>query len=34
MRLWVPGFAELKPSLRERPQLRSFGVETGQDGVQ
>jgi hypothetical protein len=29
-----PGFAELKRSLRERPQLRSFGVETGQVGVQ
>jgi hypothetical protein len=26
-----PGFAELKRSLRERPQLRSFGVEP--DGV-
>jgi hypothetical protein len=29
-----PDFAELKRSLRERPQLRSFGVETGQVGVQ
>jgi hypothetical protein len=29
-----PGFAELKRSLRERPRLRSFGVETGQAGVQ
>jgi hypothetical protein len=29
-----PGFAELKRSLRERPHLRSFGVETGQAGVQ
>jgi len=29
-----PGFAELKRSLRERPQLRSFGVEPGQAGVQ
>jgi len=29
-----PGFAELKRSLRERPQLRSFGVEPGQVGVQ
>jgi 2-hydroxychromene-2-carboxylate isomerase len=28
------GFAELKRSLRERPQLRSFGVETGQVGLQ
>jgi len=27
------GFAELKRSLRERPQLRSFGVEPGQVGV-
>ena len=24
-----PGFAELKRSLRERPQLRGFGVEPG-----
>ena len=29
-----PGFAELKRSLRERPQLRSFGVQTGQAGAQ
>jgi hypothetical protein len=29
-----PGFAELKRSLRERPQLRSFGVEPGEAGVQ
>ena len=29
-----PGFAELKRSLRERPQLRSFGVEAGQVGAQ
>jgi hypothetical protein len=29
-----PGFAELKRSLRERPQLRSFGVEPGDAGVQ
>jgi hypothetical protein len=29
-----PGFAELKRSLRERPQLRSFGVEPGQVGAQ
>jgi hypothetical protein len=29
-----PGFAELKRSLRERPQLRGFGVEPGQAGVQ
>jgi hypothetical protein len=28
-----PGFAELKRSLRERPQLRSFGVEPGQVGA-
>jgi len=28
-----PGFAELKRSLRERPQLRSFGIEPGQPGV-
>ncbi len=28
-----PGFAELKRSLRERPQLRSFGVEEGGVGV-
>jgi hypothetical protein len=29
-----PGFAELKRSLRERPQLTSFGVELDQVGVQ
>lgn len=29
-----PGFAELKRSLRERPQLRSFGVDSEQAGVQ
>ena len=29
-----PGFAELKRSLRERPQLASFGVEFDQVGVQ
>jgi hypothetical protein len=29
-----PGFAELKRSLRERPQLRSFGVNPGQTGTQ
>lgn len=29
-----PGFAELKRSLRERPQLASFGVPTGQAGIQ
>ncbi|HEY3979215.1 MAG TPA: DsbA family protein [Streptosporangiaceae bacterium] len=28
-----PGFAELKRSLRERPQLRSFGVEPDRAGV-
>jgi hypothetical protein len=28
------GFAELKRSLREQPQLASFGVETDQVGVQ
>jgi hypothetical protein len=28
-----PGFAELKRSLRERPQLRSFGVQPGAAGV-
>jgi hypothetical protein len=27
------GFAELKRSLRERPQLRSFGVEPGEVGM-
>ncbi len=29
-----PGFSELKRSLRERPQLRSMGVETGDSGVE
>ncbi len=29
-----PGFAELKRSLRERPQLASFGVEPGTAGTQ
>lgn len=29
-----PGFAELKRSLRERPQLRSFGVSDGEAGMQ
>jgi hypothetical protein len=29
-----PGFAELKRSLRERPQLASFGIEPGDVGVQ
>ena len=29
-----PGFAELKRSLRERPQLRSFGVKPDQVGLQ
>ena len=29
-----PGFAELKRSLREQPQLRSFGVEPGQAGIE
>lgn len=29
-----PGFAELKRSLREKPQLRSFGVEPGDVGGQ
>ncbi len=28
-----PGFAELKRSLRERPQLRSFGIEPGEAGA-
>ena len=28
------GFAELKRSLRERPQLRSFGVSPGETGIQ
>jgi hypothetical protein len=42
VRLWdyvtglaaFPGFAELKRSLRERPQLRSFGVDSGAAGVE
>jgi hypothetical protein len=42
LRLWdnviglasFPGFAELKRSLRERPQLASFGIEDGHVGVQ
>src|SRR5277367_3799858 len=42
LRLWdhvlglesFPGFAELKRSLRERPQLRSFGVGDDHIGVQ
>lgn len=42
VRLWdhviglatFPGFAELKRSLRERPQLRGMGVEEGQVGVE
>jgi 2-hydroxychromene-2-carboxylate isomerase len=42
IRLWdhvvglasFPGFAELKRSLRERPQLRGFGVSPGQTGIQ
>ena len=42
VRLWdhvtglasFPGFAELKRSLRERPQLRSFGVDPAAAGVQ
>jgi hypothetical protein len=29
-----PGFAELKRSLRERPQLRSFGVDPGEAGIE
>ncbi|WDF33980.1 hypothetical protein PTW37_03375 [Arthrobacter agilis] len=29
-----PGFAELKRSLRERPQLRSFGVSDDEAGLQ
>jgi hypothetical protein len=29
-----PGFAELKRSLRERPQLRSFGVDPGAAGAE
>ena len=42
VRLWdhvvglvtFPGFAELKRSLRERPQLRAFGIESEQAGVE
>ena len=42
VRLWdhvtalasFPGFAELKRSLRERPQLRSFGVNPDAAGIQ
>jgi 2-hydroxychromene-2-carboxylate isomerase len=42
VRLWdhvvglagFPGFAELKRSLREKPQLRSFGVEPGETGAE
>ena len=42
VRLWdyvtglaaFPGFAELKRSLRERPQLRSFGVQPGAAGAE
>jgi hypothetical protein len=42
VRLWdnvvglatFPGFAELKRSLRERPQLRSFGVDPDAIGIQ
>jgi hypothetical protein len=42
VRLWdhviglagFPGFAELKRSLRERPQLRSFGVDAGAAGAE
>jgi hypothetical protein len=29
-----PGFAEMKRSLREQPQLRSFGVRDGEVGMQ
>jgi 2-hydroxychromene-2-carboxylate isomerase len=29
-----PGFAELKRSLRERPQLPAFGVRPGETGIQ
>jgi hypothetical protein len=28
-----PGFAELKRSLRERPQLASFGVDPDSTGI-
>jgi hypothetical protein len=42
VRLWdyvtglagFPGFAELKRSLRERPQLRSFGLDPGEAGAE
>jgi hypothetical protein len=42
VRLWdhviglagFPGFAEIKRSLRERPQLPSFGVRPGEAGIQ
>jgi hypothetical protein len=42
VRLWdyvtglagFPGFAELKRSLRERPQLRSIGVDPGAAGTE
>lgn len=42
VRLWdhvvglasFPGFAELKRSLREMPQLRAFGIEDGDAGVE
>jgi hypothetical protein len=42
VRLWdhvtglasFPGFAELKRSLRERPQLASFGIDPDQVGIQ
>lgn len=42
VRLWdhvvglatFPGFAEMKRSLREAPQLRAFGVEEGATGVE
>jgi hypothetical protein len=42
VRLWdhvvglasFPGFAELKRSLRELPQLRGLGVEPGEVGTQ
>jgi hypothetical protein len=41
VRLWdhvvglttFPGFAELKRSLRERPQLRSFGLDPADTGA-
>ena len=42
VRLWdhvvglaaFPGFAELTRSLRERPQLRSFGLDPDEVGVE